>query len=660
MFTWEILGRTSHLLADVSTPAHALYDQHDITSGEDYYENMMGNLYSNFTYQDAITQAQQWGTINITSISNPIKYLFFTSAQIAGHFPSRDVNGNNSAGINDPFDLYPPLQNVITLLGVPPPRPDEYDIVAWTNLVPQIANASFVYSIRATAGLLEWFANEVGIIPPPPPPLGVTINGETHPSSYTTSPFTSTVTGAQGGVTYQWEQMLQCCTDDNNCGVYFYRGSNSTLNIYNTTVHYYLRLTVWDGAGRSAVDHHYVTLETCVPGGGGNGCPTLSLEPDSTSDSGGEDENPLLISSTTYPTEDVVDYYLIQSELTSINDEIHINIHEPASEHTWLDQVQLIEIETSQDEQVAVTDNGEIVNYRESDSDLTIVINDTIDVTAVLESSDDNTLSVVPGDILSIEIDPNGSELASYVVAIDGFVSQKAIAADVLFVFPGGGDEDVGDFFLRPNPSMSALSFGGLGAGTLKLVFHQDGTLDFLSLLNDLNTADIETLEMTAAVHSESGNVIGLVDGEPDQHYAEIYPDQNVSFIFNEGKHSLSNIRYVLKTVGRYETDTTFAFNKLAMTGDEEIIPRENKLFDNYPNPFNPTTQIKYSINENGLVTLKVYDILGKEVAELVNEEKQAGTYTVSFDASNLASGIYIYSINANNFHQTKKMLLLK
>lgn len=80
----------------------------------------------------------------------------------------------------------------------------------------------------------------------------------------------------------------------------------------------------------------------------------------------------------------------------------------------------------------------------------------------------------------------------------------------------------------------------------------------------------------------------------------------------------------------------------------------------NFPNPFNPTTQIKYSISKDELVLLKIYDILGKEVAVLVNEEKPAGTYSVTFDASKLSSGVYFYSINAGRFKQVKKMMLLR
>lgn len=89
-------------------------------------------------------------------------------------------------------------------------------------------------------------------------------------------------------------------------------------------------------------------------------------------------------------------------------------------------------------------------------------------------------------------------------------------------------------------------------------------------------------------------------------------------------------------------------------------LPESFIQYQNYPNPFNPTTQIKYSVKEDGFVTMKVYDVLGKEVAVLVNDEKLTATYTVNFDASMLSSGIYFYTITAKDFHQTKKMLLIK
>jgi photosystem II stability/assembly factor-like uncharacterized protein len=89
------------------------------------------------------------------------------------------------------------------------------------------------------------------------------------------------------------------------------------------------------------------------------------------------------------------------------------------------------------------------------------------------------------------------------------------------------------------------------------------------------------------------------------------------------------------------------------------------KLSQNYPNPFNPTTSLQYTISSRQFVTLKVYDLLGREVARLVNEEKPAGTYEVIFDSHsgevrNLPSGIYFYQLKAGSFTQTKKMILMK
>jgi len=115
-----------------------------------------------------------------------------------------------------------------------------------------------------------------------------------------------------------------------------------------------------------------------------------------------------------------------------------------------------------------------------------------------------------------------------------------------------------------------------------------------------------------------------------------------------------ATIKYSQSTTGVYESES------------EE--PQNYFLHQNYPNPFNPSTTILYSIpsviasetKQSQLVTLTVYDVLGNEVATLVNEEKPAGSYEVTFDASQLSSGIYFYKLTAGSFIQTRKMLLLK
>ena len=88
--------------------------------------------------------------------------------------------------------------------------------------------------------------------------------------------------------------------------------------------------------------------------------------------------------------------------------------------------------------------------------------------------------------------------------------------------------------------------------------------------------------------------------------------------------------------------------------------PNSFVLHQNYPNPFNPTTIIKYSIPIESFVSLKIYDLLGREIMTLVNERKQKGSYQVQFDGKNLASGLYFYSLRATDFIETKKFILMK
>ncbi|HLG33205.1 MAG TPA: T9SS type A sorting domain-containing protein [Ignavibacteriaceae bacterium] len=97
-----------------------------------------------------------------------------------------------------------------------------------------------------------------------------------------------------------------------------------------------------------------------------------------------------------------------------------------------------------------------------------------------------------------------------------------------------------------------------------------------------------------------------------------------------------------------------------AENDDPANVVNEYRLYQNYPNPFNPATQISYSIPNSELVTLKIYDVLGKEIHTLVNEVQSANTYTITFDAGKLSSGIYFYKLKAGNFAETRKMILLR
>ena len=98
---------------------------------------------------------------------------------------------------------------------------------------------------------------------------------------------------------------------------------------------------------------------------------------------------------------------------------------------------------------------------------------------------------------------------------------------------------------------------------------------------------------------------------------------------------------------------------------DEKLIglnPAEFELYPNFPNPFNPSTKIRYAISETAFTTIRIYSLIGQEISLLINEEKSPGIYEVNFDASdfNLTTGTYLYKLQTGNFVQTKKMILLK
>jgi hypothetical protein len=121
-----------------------------------------------------------------------------------------------------------------------------------------------------------------------------------------------------------------------------------------------------------------------------------------------------------------------------------------------------------------------------------------------------------------------------------------------------------------------------------------------------------------------------------------------------------------MKEMGNSQSNQLSKTEKSDQFGEEQIedeskkIPDEYALLQNYPNPFNPRTSIRYAVSSVQFISLKVYDILGNEVATIVNEEKAVGYYEIEFNASFLANGIYFYRLQAGSFTETNKMVLMK
>lgn len=197
----------------------------------------------------------------------------------------------------------------------------------------------------------------------------------------------------------------------------------------------------------------------------------------------------------------------------------------------------------------------------------------------------------------------------------------------------------------------------------------QYGITDSLLCSTVLNTNENISFKLEL-IDAVTNQVLGVYD-EVTYTNQNVFQYNNIGYRVNLSGIGERAVKFRLAT----STNTEFGYGLANRIADENILAKgsyqsinyqgnlavtDYALEQNYPNPFNPSTTIKFQIPADGFVTLKVYDILGNEVTTLINEEKPAGRYEVNFNASSLASGVYIYKIQAGSFISSKKMLLLK
>lgn len=250
--------------------------------------------------------------------------------------------------------------------------------------------------------------------------------------------------------------------------------------------------------------------------------------------------------------------------------------------------------------------------------------------------------------VITFTVDMNSNPTNSY----DG-----SAITDLEFVGLKGADSSIGAWAGDWTPEDTVVSGSFLGGN------------DFREMIA-LNDAGVNG-DVTAGDNVWSANVLfpsGTSEGNLEFKYGAWYPNATTvsasSPMDNEGAFGTNHNFYfaanlnggtVYSVWGDMATPVTVGVDK-----DGELNPSEFTLSQNYPNPFNPTTVIKYSIAKASDVSLKVYNLLGQEVATLVNTSQNIGSYEVKFNASNLSSGIYFYTLSADGLSFTKKMMLIK
>jgi N-acetylneuraminic acid mutarotase len=133
--------------------------------------------------------------------------------------------------------------------------------------------------------------------------------------------------------------------------------------------------------------------------------------------------------------------------------------------------------------------------------------------------------------------------------------------------------------------------------------------------------------------------------------------------VLSAGGNAYSEWTYEDADISIWPTKMCYLYDPSGINAVEQpknLLPKDFKLYQNYPNPFNPLTLINYSVPKSGLVSIKVFDVLGREVTTLINENKPVGNYSVQFNAAKLTSGVYFYRMQAGDFAQTKKLIMMK
>ncbi len=198
-------------------------------------------------------------------------------------------------------------------------------------------------------------------------------------------------------------------------------------------------------------------------------------------------------------------------------------------------------------------------------------------------------------------------------------------------------------------------------------IFKNLGNEVFQMNVESMNVKPNQVLEWNKSSNIPDTWTFTFLDNKTGE---EIIMDENFSYSFSQGEISLSSDKSASKLSKSLSVDNnsdeaprfTITLNKGKATNLDERseIPEAFTLEQNYPNPFNPTTSIQYSVAEAGAVSLTIYNVMGQKVETLVSGTKAAGTYRVSWDAANMASGIYYYRLHAGNQVLTRQMTLIK
>lgn len=397
---------------------------------------------------------------------------------------------------------------------------------------------------------------------------------------------------------------------------------------------------------------------------------------------------------------DITDLYLLQNKpMIDSNGNINIQFTESVNDITYFDQLKLNAVDHPVGTKVGITENGDIVLYYSDDvsSPDNATLNEGNNITENIQYNY-NGEKIVKGvntDSVYAHFDStaqqkikkllknkklrNGSGTQIDSLALLGrlghnpdndYVRYPAVKdwAGTIGVFFGDNTSTELQFARREQASDILIPVGNLDDEVVytTVEFDNDYEMTYFTVVPVMYYGYTKTsLQIESAEHSNEGDISTLI-GSVDQNYAYLDSTCVISLKYQDiSGPSEGYIRdYVFESNGHYilpgldnRLNTRFN-NPLRKTNNTDPVAFE--LFNNYPNPFNPVTSIKYSIPKDDFVTLKIYDLKGELITTLVNENQIKGEYEVNFNAKKYASGVYFYVLESGQFIKSKKMVLIK
>jgi len=428
------------------------------------------------------------------------------------------------------------------------------------------------------------------------------------------------------------------------------------------------------------------------------GCPWLWVQNDSQL----VPENNVFYKSefTEFYGDDITDLYLIQNKpMIDSNGNINIQFSESVNDITYFDQLKLYSVDHPVGTKLGITENGDIVLYYSDDvsspDNATLNVGNNITENIQYNYNGEKIVKGVNTDSVYAHFDStaqqkikkllknkklsNGSGTQIDSLALLGrlghnpdydYVRYPAVKdwAGTIGVYFGDNTSTELQFARREQASDILIPVGNLDDDVVytTVEFDNDYEMTYFTVVPVMYYGYTKTsLQIESAEHSNEGDISSLI-GSIDQDYAYLDSTCVISLKYQDiSGPSQGYIRdYVLESNGHYilpgldnRINTRFN-NPLRKTNISN--PLSYELFNNYPNPFNPVTSIKYSIPKDDFVTLKIYDLKGELITTLVNENQIKGEYEVNFNAEKYASGVYFYVLESGQFIKSKKMVLIK